>query len=418
MLTKDSYEYFIGCQDVETGVGKPDEDEIELIEALKSSYLLMPEGVFEKELVEEVNNEYLQKVANGKTLDLLDLRISEKCNFGCKHCISSKSKSGKVMTVKTAISAVDSFIRYLSVSGRDVSKLDIHYGNAEPLMNFSVIRQVQEYLRSQYSRIDVASSVNTNLSLLTAEMADFLVKEKVDIYVSLDGDKTANDLIRVFKNGKGTYDTILRKISLLKKFGKTLQGVSVTITEKNFKYFSLSFIDWCIENGFCSLAVDFDLVNAINIPLDEMVDFLSSAWEICQKRKIEFFGTWMAPFLNVSNNSVVDNHYAFCKGVHGRSISVSPDEQVYICGYSSTALGNIWDIGGMFSPGGGMYELISSRLIGRNKFCEGCIIEGACAGQCQSTNEYSQENKINLCDFYRAITEKLLTIQGASEMAS
>jgi uncharacterized protein len=389
-----------------------------LIEALKSAYLLIPDGVSENVLVEKVNNEYLQNVANGKTLDLLDLRISEKCNFGCKHCISSKSKSGKVMTVKSAISAVDSFVGYLLASGRDVSKLDIHYGNAEPLLNFSVIRQIQEYFRLHYPRIDVAGSVNTNLSLLTAEMAEFLVKEKVDVYVSLDGDKTANDLIRVFKNGKGTYDTILRKMSLLKKFGKTLQGVSVTITEKNFKYFSLSFVDWCIENGFCSLAVDFDLVNAINISLNERVDFLSSVWELCKKRKIEFFGTWMAPFLNVSNNSVVNNHYGFCKGVHGRSISVSPDEQVYICGYSSTALGNIRDIGAMFSPGGGMYELVSSRLVGRNKVCEGCIIEGACAGQCQATNEYSQENKINLCDFYRAITEKLLTIQGASEMAA
>ena len=138
-------------------------------------------------------------------------------------------------------------------------------------------------------------------------------------------------------------------------------------------------------------------------------------WKKCNELNIEFFGTWITPFLNISNRSITDKHYAFCKGVQGKSLSVAPNGLVYLCGSSSTSLGYYKEIDSSFSVGGLAYNLVSSRLIGKNEMCKGCIIEGSCAGQCHVTDEHSIDNKRKLCDYYRAVTERLLNIQGAGD---
>ena len=418
ILDKNSYEYFSSKNEFDLRTAKQNSDEWELINVLIDSYLLVSEEDSEEKLLDELSAQYLKKVVQGKTIEFFDLRISERCNFGCGHCISSKAQSGEDMTLQTAKQAIDFVIAFICERKPDFSKLDIHYGNAEPLMNFSVLEKVHNYLTSTYPNIEKSCSINTNLSLLTEGKARFFINNGIAIYGSLDGIKEANDSIRIFKNGKGTYDLIIEKIALLKKLGRKLEGISVTITEKNFKYFDLSFVDWCAERGYWSLAIDFDLVNSLNIPMDERVDFLASMWKRCKQNNMEFFGTWITPFLNLSNRSIVDKHYAFCKGVHGKSISVAPNGQVYICGSSSTAMGNFCELSSMLSEQGSIYRAVSSHLVGRNKMCKGCVIEGACAGQCFVTAEFSQENRQRLCDFYRAITEKLLTIQAASDWQS
>ncbi|MCK5416542.1 radical SAM protein [Candidatus Parcubacteria bacterium] len=418
VLDEASYNYFSDCDNINLGINQYSEDELVLFDALKDSYLLIPSNKSENEICEQLNIAYLNKVSRGETVEFFDLRVSEKCNFGCKHCISSNAQSDELMTVNTAIDAIDFVVDFLRERKSNFSKIDVHYGNAEPLMNFSLVKKIQQYLREQYPFLSRVTSINTNLSLLNEEMAGFFVDEDIAVYASLDGRKEANDLIRIFKNGNGTYDVIRKKMALLKKAGKALEGISVTITEANFPFFDLTFIDWCLENGFRSLAMDFDLVNSLGITLDERIDFLSSMWQKCNENNIEFFGTWITPFLNVSNRSIVDKHYAFCKGVHGKSVSIAPDGLMYICGSSSTSLGHYRDIEVAFSVDGKMYDLVSSRLIGRNEMCKGCIIEGACAGQCYVTGEYSHDNRRGLCDYYRAITEKLLSIQGASESVS
>lgn len=312
VLDPDSYNYFLNYNIVDLKNNQYCEDEAELINALKASFLLLPDGVSEELICEEQNIAYMSRVATGETIEFLDLRISEKCNFGCAHCISSMAQSNEIMDSEIAINVVDCVIAFLKERNPKFSKIDVHYGNAEPLINFTLIKEVQRHLRKKYPHLNKVVSINTNLSLLTEKMAEFLIKENIAIYASLDGVREANNSIRVFKNGKGTFDVIWKKMSLLKKKGKGLEGISVTITDANFPYFNLSFADWCAENEFRSVAMDFDLVNYLNIPLDERVDFIALMWEKCKKLGIEFFGTWITPFLNVSNRSIVNKHYAFC----------------------------------------------------------------------------------------------------------
>ncbi len=387
----------------------------ELIEFLMDSFVYIDPKNTERDLCHKQNDEWLRMLAAGKTIKYIDLRISERCNFGCKHCISSRAKNNSLMSTKTAIDVTDYIIKYMMHSQLDFGNIDIHYGNAEPLINFDVLVAVQRHLNQVYPFLKKEVSINTNLSLLTDEIAEYLIDENIMIYVSLDGPREANDSIRVFRDGRGTFDIIMSKINLLKKMGSPIEGISVTVTDANFEFLDLSFLSWCKERGFRSLAMDFDLVNELSIKLEDRVDYLVSMWKKSKKIGIEFFGTWITPFLNLSNRSLVYENFAFCKGIHGQSVSISPDGYIYLCGSSSTNICHYTELENSLKPEGEFYRLVESRLIGNNSMCRGCIIEGSCAGQCHVTREFSMENTIEQCKFYKMVTTELLKAQGEVE---
>lgn len=385
--------------------------ELELLECLAENGFLLKEDSDESTILATSHAQYLSELSEGKTLVFLDLRISEKCNFGCKHCLIGRSdKSQPIMKKKLAIDIIDAFMA-CSTKGN----VDLHFGNAEPFLNFRVLQAAYQHLSENYPEIKRRVSVNTNLSLLTEEMAKFLVESEITAYVSLDGEKQANDAIRIFKKGGGTFDTIVEKMHLLEASGHPIDGISVTITDLNYRFFGPEFIDWCHEQGYTSLGLDFDLVNPLLVSVDERVEILHSMWLRTEELGIEFFGTWMTPFVNLTSKSILSEEYAFCKGIQGRSFSVGSDGNMHICGYSETSLGHFSEMQANISPGGKLYELVKSRLVGQVEGCRGCEIEGACAGQCFVTCEASAEKVWDQCDFFRKVTRKFLATYAEME---
>lgn len=415
VINKECLDFFTGLAVVDTDDEKHSEDESAFIELLCESNLLFEEGRDEAGICSQSHADYLAKMARGETIKFLDLRISENCNFGCRHCMSSRARNNALMTTDLAIKIVDHVVPFMVERQDGFSQLDMHYGNAEPLLNFGLIRAVQAHLNARYPNIEKSISINTNLSLLTEEMADFFIREGIVLYISLDGNRESNDAIRINGNGGGTYDLIMSKVEMLVKRGYPLKGVSVTLTDGNYPYFESSFVDWCKEQGFISLAIDFDLVNPLETSTEERAEFLAKTWEKCQLIGLEFFGTWITPFLNLSNRSIAETHYSFCKGIHGQSLSVSPSGMVYICGSSATPLCHYSQFQSSIQKGGAIHDLVKSRLVGANEMCKGCCIEGACAGQCHVTREYSATKTREQCKLYKAITLKLLDIQCSKE---
>ena len=118
------------------------------------------------------------------------------------------------MSIETAKKGIDSFVDV--VKKAENNRVRLHFGNGEPLLNWKTIQFCLEYCNS-FDEIDFTFAVNTNLTLLTKEIAEVLKKYNVKISTSLDGLQKANDLIRVYRSGKGTFDTIVEKFHLLKE---------------------------------------------------------------------------------------------------------------------------------------------------------------------------------------------------------
>jgi uncharacterized protein len=378
----------------------------------------------ERDFLRIKNERWMKKVVGGGQLRLLNLMISEACNFGCAHCLhrcsvqtGSTHGKKKLMGWQTAKTAIESYCSILQRWGN--RHLNIHFGSAEPLVNWPVLKRSIEYIRSIDNGAQLA--VNTNLSLLTMEMAKFFRDNRVYISTSLDGPLEGNDAIRVFKDGSGTFNTILEKFKMLFEIGYPLDGFSITINDLNFNALNPDFIYWAHNQGFRGIACDIDLINVVNAsrPLKDCLQKLIDLRRACLKCGMENFGSWTTAYDNLVNEPE-DEMPTFCKAVKGRNISVNPSGRIFVCGHTNSFLGTIDEFDQVFKEGQPYFNLIRSRLPGNDEMCYGCDIEGICAGQCQITREVSRATKNDrdalLCRFYRQATRRLLEEKLITEL--
>jgi len=403
-----------------------DGDPEETIRELAEIYFLVEPGFDEKEFLRKKKAQQLAQVRERKTVDRMGLAISDFCNFGCSHCIHSQPmvKSEQIlpkdrvkaqrrfMTWETAKRCLDRYITLTRDQGKTNCK--IHFGNAEPLFNYRVIEQVLEYCDA-LADLSFEFAINTNLTLMTRPIAELFKKHKVRVATSLDGNRAANDAIRVTKGGQGTFGRILEKFDLLAEIGYPLDGFSITVAKGNYDLIDTGILDLAIARKMTSIAFDYDLVGLIHVPVEERVAKLMRLKRYANKHGIDFFGTWDSPFRNLASESLLTGDHAFCAAVQGKSLEFNVDGSIKVCSHTTTAVGHLDNFERLFGEYGGLARMVADRFPGTDQSCTGCEIEGPCGGQCHVTREVvarssgEEREKLfaDMCDFYRAVTKTL-----------
>ena len=414
-----------------------DEDPREVIEDFTKIFFLIEPGFDEKKFLYEQRTQYLAKVRARQTIDRMGLALSDSCNFACKRCIhfQPSGDNGEVLPIyqksardlnmswETAKKCIDHYVALIREQGHSHGK--IHFGNAEPLINWSVIKQVLQYCES-LADLTFEFAVNTNLSLMTREIAGVFKKYQVRIASSLDGTAQANDTVRVSKVGEGTFDRIVTKFDLLAEIGYPLAGFSVTVTSENFDLIGPDIIDFAAERGMAFIAFDYDLVGLTNIPVAMRVAKIMFLKSYANKKGIDFFGTWDSTFRNLTSESLLDGNHAFCAAIGGRSLEFNVDGSIKVCSHSTTQVGHVDNFDEVFEETGGLAKIVSDRFPGTDEYCFGCPIEGPCGGQCHVTREVvaraakGEHRKLfaDMCDFYRLVTDALAMERISSKGAA
>ena len=380
-------------------------------------YFIVPVDVNERKLLQEITEKRMPSVATGSRVDNLSLIISESCNFLCKYCIHSRnlksthraSANVKQMSVDVATLAVDSFLQVLRRTGKKAA--EINFGGGEPLLGWNTIAETLNYCRSEYQEeFDFKFSLNSNLSLMTLEIARVLRDFEVEISTSLDGERDSNDSVRIFGNGKGTYNRVVRGIKTVEDCGHRVRSLAVTIDNSNFDLVDESILDFAKAHGITSVRVDVDVLGATERSIGQIINKIQQFRHCGARSGIEVPGFWLRPAENLSE-SVLNEEVAFCGAARGNSLCVSPSGEVFACGYTKTSLGHVSGLESILSPDGAYSRLVTRRTVGREPKCHGCCIEGQCAGGCEVTREFSDFNPRGLermCDFYKAMTRELI----------
>ena len=167
----------------------------------------------------------------------MTISITNECNMRCKYCVYSgnfshyRTHSNKVMSKKIAFKSADYFLDHISNDGEP--KFFTFYGG-EPLLNFSLIKEVISYIKSR-TTANIYFSITTNGTLIDDEKIDFLINNKIFLMVSLDGDKQTHDKNRVFFTGNPTFEVIMKNLNSIKEISadyyKYYILFSVTLTE-------------------------------------------------------------------------------------------------------------------------------------------------------------------------------------------
>lgn len=159
----------------------------------------------------------------------LIIELTGRCNLRCRYCTYGEHYEGtreftsEDISFATAKKAIDYAYRH-----RNMEMFAVTFYGGEPLINFGVMKQCIDYCVTAYSETKIDFSFTTNLTLMTREIAEYLVQiPNMNIVVSIDGPENIQNKSRVFANKKPSFDAAYRGLKQLcdaiKKFDSKTQ---------------------------------------------------------------------------------------------------------------------------------------------------------------------------------------------------
>jgi len=205
--------------------------------------------------IQHINDPYLEG-----QLDLymgnLILQVTQACNLRCKYCAYSGGYKNRPhgelsMSEETAKKAIDFFIDHSS----EMPRVAFGFYGGEPFLNFALIKKLVPYINQKARGKKYGFYITTNGTVMNEEIIQFIIKNKVDLMVSLDGPKEVHDRNRCFGSGRGSFDVVMKNIEQIKAIDPEYVKDSVR--------FNAVFTE---EVGFCTLSKFFTDFEAIKDP--------------------------------------------------------------------------------------------------------------------------------------------------------
>lgn len=184
----------------------------------------------------DIYGNYMFDFKNRQTVvKALCLHIAHDCNLACRYCFAGEGEyHGRraLMSFEAGKKALDFLVKN---SGNRVN-LEVDFFGGEPLLNWQVVKDLVAYGRSLEEPFHkkFRFTLTTNGVLLNDEILEFCNREMGNIVLSIDGRKEIHDLMRPFRGGQGSYDTVVPKFKkVAESRNQTNYYVRGTFTRNN-----------------------------------------------------------------------------------------------------------------------------------------------------------------------------------------
>jgi radical SAM peptide maturase (CXXX-repeat target family)/CXXX repeat peptide maturase len=184
---------------------------------------------------------------NGMAHDITFI-VTQDCNLRCKYCYQVNKNSDNIMSFDTAKKAIDYFINNRETFAYKAVVWEFIGG--EPFLEIDLIDKITDYIKLQLFKNDhpwfslFRLNFSTNGILYDDKKVQrYIAKnnQKCNIGITIDGTKEKHDLQRIYANGKGSYNDVVKNIPLwLKQFPGS--GTKVTFGSDDLKYLKDSII--------------------------------------------------------------------------------------------------------------------------------------------------------------------------------
>lgn len=149
------------------------------------------------------------------------IEVTDDCNLACSYCVYGQfydnydKRTGKKQTFENVCILLDYLIDLwtsdLNLSFENIIYISFYGG--EPLLNISLIKKTVSYLNNlNLKYLKFVYAMTTNAVLLYKYM-DFIVQNKFNLLVSLDGNKDQN-VNRITKKGIDSFDIIFENLKI------------------------------------------------------------------------------------------------------------------------------------------------------------------------------------------------------------
>jgi uncharacterized protein len=393
---------------------------------------------FDEELVEEMYNsqaivtqnyvpEPVQDPPADFPLQTLVMNLTNQCNLSCTYCyefgedkVATPEGKEKFMDFETAKTSVKMLLD--QSAGRQA--VHITFFGGETLMNFPLLKNVVAYATEQATAQGrtIDFSLTTNATLLTPAIIDFLSDNGIGVTVSMDGPPELHDKLRVFANGRGSYDIIAPRVKALIE-GHRTRPITARVTLTNgvtdvvriFRHLKqdLGFH----EVGFAPVTTSPDRLYAIG---EKGMDGVLEQFHVLAKEWLEYaLRGEMHGFSNVSD-TIAELYQGVNKshpcGAALGLVGVGPSGDIAPChrfvDSDTHALGNV-----NTGIDRDKQKAFLDRGHIRGKYdCHSCFARPLCAGGChhEAFVRYGDTGHANLhyCDWIRDWTDTCLNIYG------
>ncbi len=207
-------------------------------------------GIFSKQQISDTKNNITDDIIkkklpeNQRLLKNSQSRVQERpslfifwvthnCNLRCIYCqAGSQNKQNQLHLEKNdwdsdkTIKKIFKFI-FNTTKSRSIA---VEFQGGEPLFHFERIKRITVLGKelSAKNKRNIKFLCTSNFTLLDKDKLDFCKKYNIQLCSSMDGFKEINDKNRLFANGKGTYDTIIKNRELyVEAMNKKCGNISV-----------------------------------------------------------------------------------------------------------------------------------------------------------------------------------------------
>lgn len=350
------------------------------------------------------------------------LNVTDSCNLACKYCFVNKQPHH--MTLQTAKDAVD-FLANNAQQQNIVPSINF-FGGEPTLMWDSIIVPLVDYAKNKYNTFDF--SITTNGLVLDQSKVDFLKQNKMGILLSIDGDKTTQNINRPLVNGTGSFDKIIQNVPyLLQQYPAVMFRSTVTPETAQYLFDNMMFAE---NTGFQNYFVIPNCFEEwsesdINILKEQMLKYVYHYVDKMRQNENPIFFVQMEKNFKtiVRRNFAISNNEfrsdAKCKSCgkcglgSGSTAAIGTDGSIYACQELCTNDGknSPFYIGSIYD---GIDDSLREKLCNefdastcQKKECETCQLTRICTGGCVANN-YLANGDIHVPSTINCIWENLL----------
>lgn len=354
---------------------------------------------------EDPYQDHIEMVQNRETVvKALCLHIAHDCNLACQYCFAQEGEyHGKrsLMSYEVGKKAIDYL---LECSGKQ-HNLEVDFFGGEPLMNFSVVKDLVHYAREQEQKTGkkFRFTMTTNGLLLNEETRQWIQQEMDNVVLSIDGRKAIQDQMRPFpkKDGRkeiGSYDFVVPNLLAMAKLRKDQTYYARgTFTNHNLDFLEdikhlaqLGFDRISMEPVVAPLEAEYAIreehIDAICKEYDRLVEWLLQREEA--GKPVEFFHF----MLDLTGGPCVIKRLSGC-GAGTQYLAVTPEGDLYPChqfvGNPDYWMGNVTD--GIQKPD--LKTTFASCHVYAKEKCKNCFAKFYCSGGC-AANAYQFHHTI------------------------
>lgn len=332
----------------------------------------------------------------------VELSITEQCNLRCSYCYyrETHAKRCAEMSDEVMEAAVRLAVKR-SIEQQD-SFLNITFFGGEPLLRMDFIKKTVEFTKkvvvSNFSKLKkgyvIVFAVNTNGTLFTDEIIDYLKRERFVVCLSLDGPEKKHNISRVYANGKGSFSAIKPFLPVMTEMNA--EALSV-VTPRHVKGLANS-IKWLFKQGFKSVAVaqEFDGMWTGEDFDDLIVEYekLARFWYQSKKRGDDIHLSLIQDKITMEVRNVRQKDLTCF--IKSKALVVAANGNLFPCTrFISSKKNAPYVLGNVLDKQSGFYKGIVPKKISRfvnndKKECDGCAIRYRCvAHECGCTSFYT-----------------------------